>query len=104
MTKKEAAEYLGVSERTIERYVSAGKLTPEDGGFDPVQVRALKSTPKRSRVPVESKLTLSLEEASEVSGLPVFVLERAIREGKLKRLKETGGIKRSDLDKYVKTL
>lgn len=51
MDKKNAAEYLGVSTRAVERYVSKGKLTPtyEKGRtgpapiFDPVQLDALKT-------------------------------------------------------------
>lgn len=161
MTKQEAAQFLGVSTRAIERYVSAGKLhvTYENrarGGqetvFDQTEVEALKSkineakevkatpvkketqdepskslvtvsssrqaveqiaqllsemrTNKPPVVPTSDKLTLSLLEASALSGLSVNWLRDAIKSGGLKAAKRGKGwnIKRTDLEMYIEGL
>lgn len=64
---------------------------------------ALKS--ERSAVSIESKLILSVAEASALSGVSRNELLEAIHTGKLKARKRRGWrIKRADLDAYVKML
>lgn len=61
---------------------------------------------QRRAVPVESKLTLKLDEAAELAGLSANYLRGAIRGGQLKAEKRGRGwnIKRADLDAFVKKL
>lgn len=166
MNKQQAAEYLGVSTRAVERYTSKGKLTPnyEKGrtGLAPVYDRAQldkvkeemespRPTVRRDKpakpdkgdsdgvgragalvvrrgnvadlapliavieaarqaarpvVSPENKLTLSLSEASALSGLSRAHLLGAIHAKKLKGQIIGRGwrIKRADLDAYVRKL
>jgi excisionase family DNA binding protein len=173
MNKQEAADFLGVSTRAIERYTAKGKLTPEyeniKGGqriavYDEkqlAQVKAEMQAPPPARpvlwsdsgpdkadrgdrgaksqalarrgtdvsdflkliaqavkegqgsnaapVPTLSlsdKLTLSVSEASHLSGLSRNHLLEAIHAGKLKAKIIGRGwrVKRDDLDAYVKKL
>ncbi len=163
MNKQEAAEYLGVSTRAVERYTSKGKLTPqyEKGRtgpapvYDRAQLDELKAemeqpTPHpvvqrdkpakpdkadksdglmlrsgqpsnlaalvaaiesarlaaRPVVAPENKLTLSLSEASALSGLSRSHLLGAIHAQRLKGQIIGRGwrIKRTDLDAYVRKL
>jgi excisionase family DNA binding protein len=163
MNKQQAAEYLNVSTRAVERYTSKGKLTPryEKGRtgpapiFEQQQLDALKAEMEqpnqravvthdkpaksdkgdksdalmlrqgrgfdlaslvaaieaarqaaRPAVAPENKLTLSLAEASALSGLSRSHLLEAIHAGKLKAKIIGRGwrIKRTDLDAYVQKL
>jgi excisionase family DNA binding protein len=163
MNKQQAAEYLGVSTRAVERYTSKGKLLPsyEKGrtGLAPVYDRAQLDKVKeemeaprpvvrrdkpaqhdkrdgngggalvlrqgrgtdlasfvkaieearltaRPIVAPENKLTLSLSEASALSGLSRAHLLDAIHGHKLKGQIIGRGwrIKRADLDAYVRKL
>jgi excisionase family DNA binding protein len=120
MTKEEAAEALGVAPRTVERYVAQGLLHPKykkgvrgkAADFSEREVKNLKkqlSTKEVSKpviVPVYRKLTLSLEEAAALAGLPKDFLEQAIEEGDLKVVKRDGklSIKRKDLEQFVEKL
>jgi len=166
MNKAEAAAYLNVSTRAVERYTAKGKLTPiyEKGrtGLAPIydkaqldELKAEMSVPPAAQVrpdkpdgrdkgdtagkstalaiprfskseslaefvaaieqarmqarpfaPLEAKLTLSLSEASALSGLSRNHLRQAIEDKKLKaRIIGRGWrVKREDLDAYVKKL
>jgi excisionase family DNA binding protein len=164
MNKQEAADFLNVSTRAVERYTAKGKLTPayEKGrtGLAPVyskaQLEELKAEMEAAPVrpdkrdtsdkgdgnekttalaltrrresspalaelvaaieqarmqakpfaPLEAKLTLSLSEASALSGLSRGYLRQAIEDKKLKaRIIGRGWrVKRDDLDAYVKKL
>jgi excisionase family DNA binding protein len=161
MNKKQAAEFLGITPRTLERHMSAGRIayemrrgkTGEEAYFDPASVErfradhlapvipgkveepsqalattspvamvrqgttsqngqqfaamiaaAIHSAP--APVPVADKLTLSLVEASQLSGLSRNHLRAAIEDKKLKaRIIGRGWkVKRGDLDLYVRKL
>jgi len=161
MNKKQAAEFLGITPRTLERHMSAGRIayemrrgkTGEEAYFDPASVErfradhlspvipgkveeasqalattspvslarqaptsqnghqfaamiaaAINSAPSISDL--AHKLTLSLVEASQLSGLSRNHLRAAIEAKKLKaRIIGRGWkIKRDDLDLYVKKL
>ena len=171
MNKKQAAKFLGVSTRAIERYVAKGKLpvryTKDKTGrqvavFEEAQVKKIKReletlahsqpAPKAPTdakthpaagngkvalrgaqlpapasvtafadalaaslqkhlghpqlVPIPDKLTLSLSEASGLSGFSRDFLRKAITAGTLSAAKRGKGwnIKRDDLDSYVKNL
>lgn len=155
LDKEQAASFLGVSVRAIERYAKAGKLIPSyqdksNGGrkafFDQQQLETLKtemSQPKtlepakddhsqkkslvtlssspgvveriatllennsnKTFVPIESKLTLSLAQAVELSGLSRNWLLQAIKLNELKAIKRGKGwnIKRTDLEMYVESM
>jgi len=169
MNKKEASEYLGISTRALERYVSlsrigvayrkgktgdeavfdAGELrgfkaeldkrkapragvvaeTPESHDTEPRQLARLsdvapplaifermaavlerlerKGEPSQaSTVDLAAKLTLSLMEAAQLSGLSRGHLREAIENKKLKaRILGRGWrVKRDDLEAYVKKL
>jgi excisionase family DNA binding protein len=173
MNKKEAAEFLGVSTRAIERYAAKGKIgvsySKNKTGqslaeFNDEDVKRLKDTlqqapyPQRptveasstdkpdipdngngrgsqaliprnlvdfaellsvgigkqiletqstsGTVPIPDKLTLSLSEASQLSGLSRIFLTEAIHAKRLKAAKRGRGwnIKRADLDVYIKKL
>lgn len=157
MTKKEAAAFLGVSERAVNRYITRGRLSvtyrKKEGGsqeavFDPDEVAVLKTqidTPKPPpsksealtapdsgkmvkgdkgvnlqaflsavaeatttprAVPIEAKLTLTLRDASKLSGLSRGYLLEAIKGKKLKAAKRGRGwnIKRADLEAWVSKL
>jgi excisionase family DNA binding protein len=111
VTKKEAAEYLGVSERSIERFVEEGKLTPKYAKgktnkiptFSQEAVEALRkereANPIASQVPIHRKLTLSPQEAAALSGMSLAVIQKAIKEGKLPLVNEK--IKREALDAFI---
>lgn len=173
MDKKQAAEFLGVSTRAIERYAAKGKISVTYAKnktgqalaeFNDADLERLKEElqqapyPKRPTVeskttdthdnhdnrnghnpqalmprnlvdfaevlsinvgkqilaaqsdhqpvPISDKLTLSLSEASHLSGLSRGFLSVAIHTKKLKAAKRGRGwnIKRADLDVYVKKL
>ena len=173
MNKKEAADFLGVSTRAIERYAAKGKISvtysknktgQSLAEFNDDDLKKLKDTlqqapyPQRptveasisdkhdihdngngrgsqaliprnlidfaellslgigkqilasqghtGAVPISDKLTLSLSEASQLSGLSRGYLTEAIHTKKLKAAKRGRGwnIKRLDLDSYVKKL
>jgi hypothetical protein len=126
MTKEEAAEALGVSLRTLERYAAQGLLTlkykkgarGKTAYFSEREVKTLKkqisageifkpvARVKRLTTPFYYKLTLSLEEASALSGFPQEFLEQAIQQGNLKVVKrgEEYYIKRWDLEDFVRGL
>jgi excisionase family DNA binding protein len=161
MNKKQAAEFLGITPRTLERHMSAGRIayemrrgkTGEEAYFDPASVErfradhlapvipgkveeasqalattspvslarqaptsqnghqfaamiaaAINSAPSISDL--AHKLTLSLVEASRLSGLSRNHLRAAIEAKKLKaRIIGRGfRVKREDLDLYVRKL
>ena len=168
MNKKEAADYLGISTRALERYTSLQRIgvryekgkTGDQATFDEDELRRFKdqlsnhrrvlpaidseaspspdtqprqlarlsdvaplaifermtaalegfqrqSDPSQlSIVDLAAKLTLSLTEASQLSGLSRAYLRQAIEEKKLKaRIIGKGWrVKRADLDSYVKKL
>ena len=159
MNKREAAEFLDLSTRAIERAVTRGKLSvrykKDKHGhvalFNPAELRRYKAslevpmprhpfveppsptTPsvpgkqsplivgnvvplsetlnERSSsgaplVPIADKLTLSLAEASSLSGLSQEYLLQSIRKKKLKAFKyeQNWRIKRSDLDSFIRKL
>jgi excisionase family DNA binding protein len=154
-TKQEAADYLGVSIRTIESYAAQNKLSVsyargkrgQVAMFDDEELDRLKAElsepiyPQRpavagssekltirpdaalgtidtlalverlselfqSRIRLTEKLTLSLEEAAELSGLSQYRLRVDTRQGKLKSIGGGKGyrIKRVDLDAYIDSL
>jgi excisionase family DNA binding protein len=173
MDKKQAAEFLGVSTRAIERYAAKGKSnvtytknktgqslaefndtdlerlkdelqqapypkrpaveskatdmhdTPDNGNGHSTQAlmprnlvdfaellsigvgkQIIAAQSDHQPVPISDKLTLSLSEASHLSGLSRGFLSMAIHTKKLKAAKRGRGwnIKRADLDVYVKKL
>ena len=122
MTKREAATFLEVSVKSVERYVSAGKLNPtykkgktnNIAVFDEKEVKLLKKelsgnkgSGRKKSVPIESKFTFSLEEAAALSGLPETFLLKAIRNGELKasdKRSDGWNIKRWDLEEFVRGL
>ena len=121
MTKVEAAKYLGVSLRTLSRYVTDGKLNPtykkgktnDVAVFEEAELKKLKKDLEKEKesgrtksVPIEAKFTLSIGEAASLSGLPKTVIEDAIKEGILKVVKKEGKfyVKRRDLEKFVENL
>ena len=104
MNKREAADYLGVSERTIERYVSAGKLHPKNGNFSADELERLRMASEQSPqlVSPAQKMLLSLQEAAAVSGLSLSHINQALEEGKLKLV--AGKIRKRDLERYINSL
>ena len=160
--KAEAAEYLNVSTRAIERYTAKGLLNPEhssksdrskalysveeldkvkaqmeqqaaakeSGALTVIPRGVVEKTPKPSQaitqvnsslqtladafsslkapaVPIADKLSLTLAEASKLSGYSEDFLSKAIHDGTLKAAKgRTRGwnIKRADLDAFVSKL
>lgn len=126
MTKEEAAEILGVSIRTVDRYASQGLLTlkykkgsrGKIADFSESEVRKLRKqntkgispTQARSSKPASApfyhKLTLSLDEAAALSGFSREFLESAIENGSLKATHREGrlNIKRRDLEEFVEKL
>ncbi len=59
-------------------------------------------------VSIENKLMLTLPEAAELSGISVDTLRAAVRDGKLKPVRGIGQgygkVKRSELDRFIKSL
>jgi excisionase family DNA binding protein len=126
MTKEEAAEILGITPRTVERYAAQGMLHPKYkkgsrgriADFSEREVKRLKKqlsiaaaqkpapVPKTLTAPFYHKLTLSVEEAAALAGLSKDFLEQAIEEGTLKVVKKDGklNIKRKDLEEFVEKL
>lgn len=104
MTKREAANYLGVSERTIERYVSAGKLHPKRGVFDTEEVEKLRVANESAPALVSpaQKMLLSIQEAAAVSGLSIAHINQALEAGKLRLI--AGKIRKTDLESFVNKL
>lgn len=118
MRKWEAAKFLGVSVRTLERFAADGKLnlvykrgkTGDEAIFDEEELAELKrelesvkGSGRRKEVPIEAKLTLSIDEATSLSGLTQKTILKAIREKKLAVVEENK-IKRTDLDDFVRKL
>ena len=165
-TKTEAADYLEVSTRAVERYVAKGKLTPtyargatgQIATFTEAELKKVKTemeappvrpahppTPATSgdgpdkalarrgpsdlsalvaalregtaaaisrqasgAVSLTEKMMLSVFEASELSGVSRGLIERAVREGKLKGAKVghrgAWAVRRADLEAWVKKL
>jgi excisionase family DNA binding protein len=152
MSKREAAELLGVSTRGIERAVRRGHLNvvyhdskhgkkawfspgdleryrqhqqargvgfmtgsgggPTIGTVIPMvdmQPRAAAEPARRTMakiVAIVDRLTLTLAEAAQLSGLPRKFLAESIRSGALKSVKvgRIAFIKRSDLNEFVQRL
>ncbi len=153
MSKREAAELLGVSTRGIERAVRRGHLNvvyhdskhgkkawfspaeleryrqqqqargpvgfmtgsgggPTIGTVIPMvemQPRPTAEPPRRAMaktVPIVDRLTLTLAEAVQLSGLPRKFLVESVRSGALKsvRIGRIAFIKRSDLNEFVQNL
>ena len=155
MDINQTAEYLGVSHKTVRRYVKAGKLKviyiDGKGVYDKSEVEELKKdkqTPIHRAIPIPDnatstqvdtkgqitlsqvvplekmaqslqifeqyyglqflklKLTLTVEEASKVSGLSKTGLKRDAKSGILKAIKQGGRwrIRPQDLQEYVKCL
>jgi excisionase family DNA binding protein len=156
-TKKQAAEFLGVSTRGIERAVRRGHLQalyrpgkhglaawfasddlesfrdlqharmplgfavkpPVDTGFTIGTIRPLpppegetggrSPSPRRrtvNDVPITQRLTLNIEDAASLSGLPRQFLVANVQSGKLKAIKvgRSWFVKRTDLDAFVSEL
>ena len=152
MDKKEAAEFLGVTTRSIENYAKQGKLSVtyvpiKNGGkrsdYSEPELLALKEeleavvhrsivTPNTSEIQdsgaiggqeiqlqllqliatvvikqsLTQKITLSLDEAAEVSGLTRSHLLSAVKSGALNAKKIGRGwrVRRVDLDDYINKL
>ena len=153
MSKREAAELLGVSTRGIERAVRRGHLNvvyhdskhgkkawfspgdleryrqqqqvrgpvgfmtgsgggPTIGTVIPMvemQPRPAAEPPRRTMertVPIVDRLTLTLAEAAQLSGLPRKFLVESVRSGALKsvRIGRIAFIKRSDLNEFIQNL
>jgi len=153
MSKREAAELLGVSTRGIERAVRRGHLnvvyhdskhgkkawfspaeleryrqqqqargpvgfmTSSGGGptigtvipMVDMQPRPSVEPPRRimaKTVPIIDRLTLTLADAAQLSGLPRKFLVESVRSGALKSVKigRIAFIKRSDLNEFVQSL
>jgi excisionase family DNA binding protein len=153
MSKRDAAELLGVSTRGVERAVSRGYLNvvyrdskhgkkawfspgdleryrqqqqsrgpvgfmtcsgggPTIGTLIPVvdmQPRPAAEPARRTMartVPIIDRLTLTLGDAAQLSGLPRKFLAESIRSGALKSVKvgRIAFIKRSDLNEFVQSL
>lgn len=153
MSKREAAELLGVSTRGIERAVRRGHLnvvyhdskhgkkawfspaeleryrvqqlarspvgfmTGSSGGptigtvipMVEMQPRPLAEPQRRTMaktVPIVDRLTLTIAEAAQLSGLPRKFLVESVRSGTLKSVKvgRMVFIKRSDLNEFVQSL
>jgi excisionase family DNA binding protein len=153
ISKREAAELLGVSTRGIERAVRRGHLNvvyhdskhgkkawfstgdleryrqqqqargpvgfmtgsgggPTIGTVIPMvemQPRAIAEPQRRTlakAVPIVDRLTLTLAEAAQLSGLPRKFLVESVRSGALKSVKigRIAFIKRSDLNEFVQSL
>ena len=110
MTKKEAAAALGISQRTIERYVKEGRLRPtyrkgRTGNYADFSTQEIEYLKRERSVPpvgIEHRLFLSVEEAAALSGLAVERIERAV-EGRELKLVE-GKIRRKDLEKFAESL
>ena len=156
-TKKQAAEFLGVSTRAVERAVRRGQLQaqyrpgrhgltawfssadletyrdlqyartplgfavkpPADSGFTIGTITPLappegeqgrhSPSPRRriaNDVPIPQRLTLNIEDAASLSGLPGQFLVENIQSGKLKAIKigRSWFVKRTDLDTFVSGL
>jgi len=118
MKKQEAAKFLGISARTLNRYVADGKLNlgykPGRRGREAVfdekelaelkkELEGVKGSGRRREVPIEAKLTLTIDEATSLSGLTQKTILKAIREKKLAVVEENK-IKRTDLDDFVRKL
>ena len=152
MSKREAAELLGVSTRGVERAVSRGHLNVvyrdskhgRKAWFSPAELelyrqhqqarspvgffsgsgaptigtvvpavemhpRAQLEPARRTRnkdVPIVDRLTLTLAEAAQLSGLPRKFLGESVRSGALKSVKigRIVFIKRKDLNEFVYSL
>jgi excisionase family DNA binding protein len=156
-SKKQAAEFLGISTRAVERAVRRGHLVaqyrpskhgrmawfgpedlsryrnfqqvraplgfssavakaPNEGAFTigtvtPMALAEREVTPSQSDssknvVPLNQRLTLSIAEAVQLSGLPRQFVVNSIQSKKLKSLKlgRSTLVKRSDLEAFVKGL
>lgn len=97
VSKEAAARYLGVSVRAVERYTVRRKLTVRRGGGDTGaaayamgELRNLKSEMEArtsgvggAAVLIGSKTTLTLDEATAISGVARQVIIAAILDGRL---------------------
>lgn len=65
-----------------------------------------KNQPEGNPVPLQQRLTLTLQEASHLSGLPKNFLMTKVREGKLKTLAigRSTFVKRAELEEFVRSL
>jgi|ERR1051326_5347035 predicted site-specific integrase-resolvase len=152
MSKREAAELLGVSTRGVERAVRRGQLnavyhdskhgkkawfspadleryrqhqqarspvgflnvpnSPPIGTLIPAvnpEPRSAAETSRRTlakSVPIIDRLTLTLAEATQLSGLPRKFLADCVRSGRLKSVKigRIAFIKRNNLNEFVQNL
>ena len=115
MEKEEAARYLGVSVRAVERYAARGKLTARHEGegrvvYDEGEVRLLRvemdgrALPARPALGLAHKRTLSLDEAATLSGLARKVLLHSILEGRLRVQVGSPGyrVARDELDDFAR--
>src|SRR5262245_9384936 len=114
MTKEEAAKFLEVSLRAVQRYVTTGKLTVsyvrgkrgKIADYDDQEVKTLKRELDGAKslpmVGVEHKLLLTIEEAAAISGLTASEIEDGVEQGSLKTVK--GKIKREELNRFVSSL
>jgi excisionase family DNA binding protein len=62
--------------------------------------------PEANRVPIVDRLTLSVDETAQLSGLPRSFVVKSIHSGKLKavRIGRSYHVKRCDLDEFVREL
>jgi excisionase family DNA binding protein len=68
--------------------------------------RRRERTPAADAVPIAYRLTLSVDEAAQLSGLPRSFILKSIHDDKLKaiRIGRSYHVKRSDLDRFVQEL
>ncbi len=68
--------------------------------------RKPESKPGANAVPIADRLTLSVEDAAQLSGLPRSFIVKSIHNGKLKaiRIGRSYHVKRYDLDSFVQAL
>lgn len=107
--KEELAQPLYPQRLTVQPG-SSEKLTTRPNGtlgaIDTLTLVERLSDLFQSRIRLTEKLTLSLEEAAELSGLSQYRLRADTRQGKLKSIGGGKGyrIKRADLDAYIASL
>jgi excisionase family DNA binding protein len=68
--------------------------------------RRVETTPRDNAVPIADRLTLNVDEAAQLSGLPRSFILKSIHNDKLKaiRIGRSYHVKRFDLDRFVKEL
>jgi hypothetical protein len=128
LTKKEAAEYLKVAVRSIERYIAQGYLNPEyvstnhglKALFNITELDAMKQKmneprptqpgiipAQRTGIRISEFLTLTIQQAAALSRLSEEFLNNAIAMGQLKSFlygKDELRITRVNLDKFISKL